>query len=846
MIADLTTGLLLICIGKSIAREAAIHADIANAIEPQPEAHNVLPPEKQEQQTEEEHDHSGRYDDPTLSILHELRSTKPPITTKLQKIGRAPKGIIGTLVYYTKEAFTLLFLTSPLRSQTVSQHRVPSRVRALADQLESISQEAPDPSNALFLLAEMNFYGNFSHSVSYSKAFKYYQQLADLNGNSTAQYMLGFMYATGLNEELGQDQAKSMLYHSFAAEQGDTRSEMTLAYRNHMGISTTRDCEEAVKLYQRVADKAIDYYRSGPPGGHSLFRDAYRIADEVGGVYGEGASFSSAGINAKTGGPTSDAYADVGDVLEYLHFQSSKGDLKATFGLARLHYDGGRDMKRDFRTAKNYFMEVARQYWNSKDQVRSDVPTGVEKLAAKSAGYIGRMFLRGEGTKQSFTKARIWFERGIANGDALSQYSLGLMYLRGYGVKVKVHKAADLFSAAADQGLAVAQTELGVFFLDTGDVTTALKYFDLAASNSHIEAFYYLAELANQGIGRERSCATAAVHYKIVAEKAEPVWSSLEEANAAYDDGDKQTALIGYMMAAEQGCENAQANVAWILDQTSPKWSPLAWLKLTAKQTLALPGSANTALRFWTRSARQANLDSLVKMGDYYLTGIGLRSAQPEHAAACYQAAADTQQSAQAMWNLGWMHENGIGGMEQDFHLAKRYYDQALTTNNEAYFPVKISLWKLRWRSWYNRVTHGSARSIQDDDETAKPRRTLAEWIRDFLEADARLTAEEQAAAQQYEEDDWDSTAREQMADTDEYWPGEEDMDDDILVTLAIGGLIAVLGWLLWYRREYQRAAERRRQNEQPNAVAQPQDRGVFPAPGDPAFNQWAAGGVGH
>jgi SEL1 protein len=32
-----------------------------------------------------------------------------------------------------------------------------------------------------------------------------------------------------------------------------------------------------------------------------------------------------------------------------------------------------------------------------------------------------------------------------------------------------------------------------------------------------------------------------------------------------------------------------------------------------------------------------------------------------EKAASFYQAAADTQISALAMWNLGWMYENGVG-----------------------------------------------------------------------------------------------------------------------------------------------------------------------------------------
>lgn len=854
--------LLLICIGRCLAQEAAFHAQQVVATNEDPIEHD--PAEHEGAAAKEDvkiNDDELRRQDEVREAVKILRKIRPPVVSKLAKYTRRPSGFVGSAVFYCKEAFTLLFLTSPIRSTPLTTTsttqaappKLPLPLAQAVSTLEEVAKTADDPSDALFLLAEMNFHGNFTHPISYPRAFDLYKRLADEQGNSTAQHMIGFMYSTGLNPDAGQDQAKSMLYHNFAAEQDDTRSQMTLAYRHHAGISTSRDCEKAVELYQQVAVKAINYYRAGPPGGRSLIRQAYRIADDLGGVYGEGASYSSAGHNARSGGPTSDAYADVDDVLEYLHFQSSKGDFKATFGLARLHYDGGRGVKRDVRLAKQYFMEIARLQWDRQGKVRSDAPAGNEKLASKAAGYLGRMFLRGEGIDQSFGKAKIWFQRGISNGDALSQYSLGLMYLDGLGVDINVEKAADLLAAAADQDLAVAQTNLGILFLDQGDVNTASKYFELAARNSHIEAFFYLAELSNNGIGRERSCGNAAVYYKIVAEKAEQIWSSFIEANDAYEDGDQQKALVGYMMAAEQGSESAQANVAWILDQSPSKWSVISWLSSTARSITTLPEQANLALRYWTRSAKQSNLDSLVKMGDYYLLGLGfsttngLPTSQADHAAACYQAAAETLQSAQAMWNLGWMHENGIGGVEQDFHLAKRFYDQALETNAEAYLPVKLSLFKLRWRSWWNRVTYGSVKSIQDDGEPRK-RRTFAEWVVEFLEADARQAYEEMQMA---EADDWEN-GRDQMPSGDEYWEGGEELEDDVLVTLMIGGLIALLAWLIWYRQQRLRAAEQQRrdgvpQPAQPNAdQAGDADRGVFPPPGDPAWNQWVAGGVGH
>jgi len=450
-----------------------------------------------------------------------------------------------------------------------------------------------------------------------------------------------------------------------------------------------------------------------------MVREGYRIADEEGGVFGEGASHSSAGVNAKHGGPASDAHADFDDVLEYLDLMHRKGDLKATYSLGKLYYEGSRGLQRDVPQAYKYFIDVARTYWDKKGRVKSDVGAGTEKLASKAAGYLGRIALRGESRKEpDFAMAQIWFKRGIANGDALSQYSMGIMYLNGYGVPKDPIRAADYFGPAADQDLASAQVQLGLLFLDQGDIPTAIKYFKLAVRNGHIEAFYYLAEMHLEGIGEEQNCGIALAYYKIVTEKAESIVASFVEANALYEDGDLEGALALYMMAAEQGFENAQANVAYLLDKQRPRrYSLLSWIPWFKRKTLAF-GDAALALMYWTRSAAQSNIDSAVRMGDYYLEGIGTNRDE-EKAAAAYGVASERMQSAQAMWNLGWMHENGIG-MEQDFHLAKRFYDQALEANKvEAYLPVQLALVKLRVRSWWNSVTHGKVNSIRDEAGTS-------------------------------------------------------------------------------------------------------------------------------
>ena len=392
-------------------------------------------------------------------------------------------------------------------------------------------------------------------------------------------------------------------------------------------------------------------------------------------------------------------------------------------------------MKRNLRAARAYFMIVARKYWAKDGSVITD-DSQVGRFAAKSAGYIGRMFLRGEGMEQSFDKALTWFRRGLANGDAICEYEMGLMYQEGLGVRKDIMTAADYFKEAANQDLASAQVRLGQLFLDQGDVSTATRYLDIAARHGHIEAFYHLAEISNNGIGRERSCGIATAYYKIVAEKVESIHSAFDEANLDYEEGDMESALVAYLMGAEQGYEASQANVAFILDEYKSILSLDSLIPWKKRRSFFLR-NAVLALIYWTRSAKQSNIDSMVKMGDYYLGGQGVEK-DVEKAATCYQTAAETHQSAQALWNLGWIHENGIG-VEQDFHLAKRFYDQALDTNQEAYLPVKLSLSKLRMRSAWNTLTHGKVNSIQSEPGKQSPPNFSVYSSADFVQRPRKI-----------------------------------------------------------------------------------------------------------
>jgi SEL1 protein len=122
---------------------------------------------------------------------------------------------------------------------------------------------------------------------------------------------------------------------------------------------------------------------------------------------------------------------------------------------------------------------------------------------------------------------------------------------------------------------------------------------------------------------------------------------------------------------------------------------------------------------------------------------------------------------------------------------------------------------------------------------------SLKEWINNFLR-------EEQ---QSYSYDDDDNV----LAPVDNMPGGEDEIYDDlidegILESFIIITLAAALVWLIYYRQQRQLAHRRQeevaraRQAGEPGPLPpqQQQDGGFFPAPGNPAFPDWVAGGIGH
>ncbi|XP_028996733.1 protein sel-1 homolog 1 isoform X2 [Betta splendens] len=473
-----------------------------------------------------------------------------------------------------------------------------------------------------------------------TKAKEMFEKLA-IDGSPKAQMALGFLYASGLG--VNSSQAKALVYYTFGALGGNLVAHMILGYRYWGGVGVPQSCESALTHYRLVANQvASDVSLTG---GSAVQR--IRLLDEV-----------------ENPGSTSGMLEE--DLIQYYQFLAEKGDVQAQVGLGQLHLHGGRGVEQNHQRAYDYFTQAA----NAGN--------------THAMAFLGKMYSEGsEFLPQNNETALHYFKKASELGNPVGQSGLGMAYLYGRGVPVNYELALKYFQKAAEQGWVDGQLQLGTMYYNgigvKRDYKQALKFFNLASQAGHILAFYNLAQMHATGTGVMRSCHTAVELFKNVCERGR--WSErLMTAYGSFKEGDSDAALVQYLLLAEQGYEVAQSNVAFILDQKGAKI-------FTENETYP------RALLYWTRAAAQGYTVARIKLGDYHFYGYGT-DVDYETAVIHYRLASEQQHSAQAMFNLGYMHEKGLG-IKQDIHLAKRFYDMAAEASPDAQVPVFLALCKL-------------------------------------------------------------------------------------------------------------------------------------------------------
>nr|XP_054398007.1 protein sel-1 homolog 2 isoform X3 [Pongo abelii] len=414
-------------------------------------------------------------------------------------------------------------------------------------------------------------------------------------------------------------------------------------YRYLSGINVLQNCEVALSYYKKVADYIADTFEKS-----------------------EGVPVEKVRLTERPENLSSNSEILDWDIYQYYKFLAERGDVQIQVSLGQLHLIGRKGLDQDYYKALHYFLKAAKAG------------------SANAMAFIGKMYLEGNAAApQNNATAFKYFSMAASKGNAIGLHGLGLLYFYGKGVPVNYAEALIYFQKAAEKGWPDAQFQLGfMYYSGSGiqkDYKLAFKYFYLASQSGQPLAIYYLAKMYATGTGVVRSCRTAVELYKGVCELGH--WAEkFLTAYFAYKDGDIDSSLVQYALLAEMGYEVAQSNSAFILESKKAN--------IFEKEKMY-----PMALLLWNRAAIQGNAFARVKIGDYHYYGYGTNK-DYQTAATHYSIAADKYHNAQAMFNLAYMYEHGLG-IAKDIHLARRLYDMAAQRSPDAHIPVLFALMKL-------------------------------------------------------------------------------------------------------------------------------------------------------
>jgi TPR repeat protein len=137
----------------------------------------------------------------------------------------------------------------------------------------------------------------------------------------------------------------------------------------------------------------------------------------------------------------------------------------------------------------------------------------------EAMGYVGIMFLRGQGTDARPDSGIHWLREAAYKQDPKAMTALGAAYEHGEGVSRSLHRARQWYNKAADlKDWPEAMRSLGALDLRDKDYAQALAQFQRAVKAGSLEARIDAGHLYEQGQGIARNPEVARCLYRTAAE----------------------------------------------------------------------------------------------------------------------------------------------------------------------------------------------------------------------------------------------------------------------------------------------------------------------------------------
>lgn len=330
---------------------------------------------------------------------------------------------------------------------------------------------------------------------------------------------------------------------------------------------------------------------------------------------------------------------------------AKKDDAEAHFKLGRM-YERGEGTEANPASALTWYTKAA------------------EAGMAMAQTNLGVLYDTGRGTEENNVAAARWFREAARQGNSVAQYNLALMLHHGDGIPQNKAQAAALYGRAADQGFPLA-------FLPHADLLSELGRYDqaftsyLRAENAgSVEAAFRRGVLLRKGLGVDADPAAALAQYRKAADAGFPlaqqqlgVMTTLGEPTLGLVS-DPETGIALLERAGEQGFAPALMELAYLYDS-----------EISINDQIVVERDLELALSYLVKAAQVGNALAQNAAGERILMGVGV-TADPIGALDFFIAAA-RQNYPNAFFNLGQMHQTGIG-LEKNLEEAAKLYAKAL------------------------------------------------------------------------------------------------------------------------------------------------------------------------
>lgn len=249
--------------------------------------------------------------------------------------------------------------------------------------------------------------------------FKYLKISAD-QGDTEAQYMIGYCYEKGEGVEPSWSQASK--YYRLAAEKGSYVAQYLLGNLYKWGLGVEQSKEESLKYYELSADQeygpalieVADYYDSEEVQNYKKAFEYYKKAADQG--YAE--AQCDVGFHYKYGDGVD---IDISKAIYYYQLAADQGDSRALCNLAKC-YEAGTGVPKSSEEAFKYFKKAA------------------DQGSARGQFNVARCYRYGIGVEFSLENAIAYYELALAQEYKTDEILMQIQLFKNELNKIKQRK----------------------------------------------------------------------------------------------------------------------------------------------------------------------------------------------------------------------------------------------------------------------------------------------------------------------------------------------------------------------------------------------------------------------